>query len=263
MRTNQFNFTTIRRDESEVPALLETGRHDIRTVRVRDRFGDYGLVGLLIAERTDHELRADTFLMSCRRARPRCRASHDGCSSDGWRRATGSSPSGFDSIRRSAMPGAGVPRDARARGSARRVGRTGLRVQRRRSPCRVSARRDRSRPRGRRGRGANDVATANGPLGERSYQPEVGARQRTRESQIARTAVVVGDTGRDRRRDRRSRGNLHLGDGNRRVARSGRDDGARGVRRRAWAFRSTKSAPPTDSRHSAARPSASSRSRLP
>jgi FkbH-like protein len=66
MRTNQFNFTTIRRDESEVRALLETGRHDIRTVRVRDRFGDYGLVGLLIAERTDGELLADTFLMSCR-----------------------------------------------------------------------------------------------------------------------------------------------------------------------------------------------------
>ncbi len=66
MRTNQFNFTTIRRDESEVRALLQTGRHDIRTVRVRDRFGDYGLVGLLIAERADDELRADTFLMSCR-----------------------------------------------------------------------------------------------------------------------------------------------------------------------------------------------------
>jgi FkbH-like protein len=66
MRTNQFNFTTIRRDESEVRALLESGRHDIRTVRVRDRFGDYGLVGLLIAERADDELRADTFLMSCR-----------------------------------------------------------------------------------------------------------------------------------------------------------------------------------------------------
>ncbi|WP_396623724.1 SDR family NAD(P)-dependent oxidoreductase, partial [Luteitalea sp.] len=66
MRTNQFNFTTIRRDEAEVRALLETGRHDIRTVRVRDRFGDYGLVGLLIAERGDEALKADTFLMSCR-----------------------------------------------------------------------------------------------------------------------------------------------------------------------------------------------------
>lgn len=66
MRTNQFNFTTIRRDESEVRALLASGRHDIRTVRVRDRFGDYGLVGLLIAERGDDQLRADTFLMSCR-----------------------------------------------------------------------------------------------------------------------------------------------------------------------------------------------------
>ena len=66
LRTNQFNFTTIRRDEAEVQALAAGGRHEIRTVRVRDRFGDYGLVGLVIAERGDESWDLDTFLLSCR-----------------------------------------------------------------------------------------------------------------------------------------------------------------------------------------------------
>ena len=66
LRTNQFNFTTRRRDESEMQALLAAGRHDVRVVRVRDRFGDYGLVGLIIAGRDAHALAVDTFLLSCR-----------------------------------------------------------------------------------------------------------------------------------------------------------------------------------------------------
>ncbi|MBA3885804.1 MAG: SDR family NAD(P)-dependent oxidoreductase, partial [Acidobacteria bacterium] len=66
LRTNQFNFTTRRREEGDLQALTSAGRHDVRTVRVRDRFGDYGLVGLLIAEHTADEVFADTFLLSCR-----------------------------------------------------------------------------------------------------------------------------------------------------------------------------------------------------
>lgn len=66
LRTNQFNFTTRRRDEADMQALAGAGTHDIRTVKVRDRFGDYGLVGLLIAEPDGEALFADTFLLSCR-----------------------------------------------------------------------------------------------------------------------------------------------------------------------------------------------------
>ena len=66
LRTNQFNFTTRRRSEPEVQALLATGRHEVWTIRVRDRFGDYGLVGLVITERQDERLDLDTFLLSCR-----------------------------------------------------------------------------------------------------------------------------------------------------------------------------------------------------
>src|SRR6185369_12330237 len=66
LRTNQFNFTTIRREEADLQALASDGAHEIRTIRVRDRFGDYGLVGLMIAERGAEEWELDTFLLSCR-----------------------------------------------------------------------------------------------------------------------------------------------------------------------------------------------------
>ena len=66
LRTNQFNFLTIRRDEAEVRQLLAGGRHAVLTVHVTDRFGDYGLVGLLICETQADCLDVDTFLLSCR-----------------------------------------------------------------------------------------------------------------------------------------------------------------------------------------------------
>eukprot|EP00913_Durusdinium_trenchii_P010897 g10226.t1 len=66
LRTNQFNFTTRRRNESEVRSLINSEQHAIRSVKVRDRFGDYGFVGLLIAERQSETLDVDTFLLSCR-----------------------------------------------------------------------------------------------------------------------------------------------------------------------------------------------------
>ncbi|MCS1408749.1 MAG: hypothetical protein M2R45_01926 [Verrucomicrobia subdivision 3 bacterium] len=40
--------------------------HPIETVRVSDRFGDSGTVGLLITVREENTLAAETFLMSCR-----------------------------------------------------------------------------------------------------------------------------------------------------------------------------------------------------
>ena len=63
-RTNQFNFTTRRRTEPEMRALAAT--HDVFAVHVRDRFGDYGLVGALVARRAAGVLEVDTFLLSCR-----------------------------------------------------------------------------------------------------------------------------------------------------------------------------------------------------
>ncbi len=64
-RTNQFNFTTIRRTEGEVRRLGESGL-GCRAVEVSDRFGDYGLVGAMIFGPRGEALEVDTFLLSCR-----------------------------------------------------------------------------------------------------------------------------------------------------------------------------------------------------
>jgi len=63
-RTNQFNFTTRRRSESEMRALGDGTT--VLAVRVSDRFGDYGLVGLVIAVDAADAIEVDTLLLSCR-----------------------------------------------------------------------------------------------------------------------------------------------------------------------------------------------------
>ncbi|MCF3609346.1 amino acid adenylation domain-containing protein, partial [Planktothrix agardhii 1033] len=65
-RTNQFNLTTIRRSESQIKQLCSSGELDCRGVKVKDRFGDYGLVGLLLFTVQKNSLIVDTFLLSCR-----------------------------------------------------------------------------------------------------------------------------------------------------------------------------------------------------
>jgi FkbH-like protein len=65
-RTNQMNFTVARRSESEIQALLNSGEAEILTVHVSDRFGSYGLTGVLIYRVAADAIVADTFLLSCR-----------------------------------------------------------------------------------------------------------------------------------------------------------------------------------------------------
>ena len=64
-RTNQFNFTSMRRTEAQIQHLPKSGL-ECRVVEVRDRFGDYGLVGLMIFSARNNALEVDTFLLSCR-----------------------------------------------------------------------------------------------------------------------------------------------------------------------------------------------------
>ena len=64
-RTNQFNFTTRRRSEREIEMLSQGEGAECLTVTLRDRFGDYGLVGAIIFKAADGIL-VDTFLLSCR-----------------------------------------------------------------------------------------------------------------------------------------------------------------------------------------------------
>lgn len=66
MRTNQFNSTTMRFSETDVRTLADEGRKNFLTVRVKDRFGDYGLVGVVIWEESDESLDVVSFMLSCR-----------------------------------------------------------------------------------------------------------------------------------------------------------------------------------------------------
>ncbi len=65
-RTNQFNVTTIRRSENEIQSLSQAENLEFLVVEVRDRFGDYGLVGMMAFEAQADVLKVDTFLLSCR-----------------------------------------------------------------------------------------------------------------------------------------------------------------------------------------------------
>ena len=64
-RTNQFNVHKRPGSEAEIAALQAAGR-EILAVEVRDRFGDYGLVGVIGLHPEEDALRAETFLLSCR-----------------------------------------------------------------------------------------------------------------------------------------------------------------------------------------------------
>ncbi len=69
-KTNQFNLTTRRHTDENVRKLLADPRSVGLTLRLQDRFGDYGLVSVLIAtpdpEDPETTLMIDTWLMSCR-----------------------------------------------------------------------------------------------------------------------------------------------------------------------------------------------------
>ncbi len=63
-RTNQFNVSGKRRTESDLRQLSDEMK--IWTVAAKDRFGDYGLVGVLIFSVKEKSVVVDTFLLSCR-----------------------------------------------------------------------------------------------------------------------------------------------------------------------------------------------------
>ena len=88
-KTNQFNLTTRRYAAAELEALAARPGNLALAVRVRDRFGDAGVVGLLLAVREGDRLRIDSLLLSCRvigrgiesalLAQAAAHAAHTGC----------------------------------------------------------------------------------------------------------------------------------------------------------------------------------------
>lgn len=65
-KTNQFNLTTRRYSEQQIAALAASSNWSICAVRVKDRFGDNGLVGVAMTQDVDDACEIDCFLLSCR-----------------------------------------------------------------------------------------------------------------------------------------------------------------------------------------------------
>jgi FkbH-like protein len=65
-KTNQFNLTTRRYSESEVDAMMQDGCTLTLQLRLVDRFGDNGMIGVVVGRLQGDSLRLDTWLMSCR-----------------------------------------------------------------------------------------------------------------------------------------------------------------------------------------------------
>ncbi len=65
-KTNQFNVTTRRYTEAQVAEFEASPVHYTLQVSARDRFGDNGMISVVICERGADEWRIDSWLMSCR-----------------------------------------------------------------------------------------------------------------------------------------------------------------------------------------------------
>ena len=65
-RTNQFNLTTKRYSENDIRDLVASPDADVRYLRLKDRFGDMGIVGVSILKYVGGDCFVDSFLLSCR-----------------------------------------------------------------------------------------------------------------------------------------------------------------------------------------------------
>jgi FkbH-like protein len=66
-RSNQFNLRTIRYTEADISQLRESDDFITLSFSLEDKFGDYGLIGLVILKRVGKATAfIDTWIMSCR-----------------------------------------------------------------------------------------------------------------------------------------------------------------------------------------------------
>jgi len=65
-KTNQFNVTTRRYTEKQIQDFASSPDWDVCAIQVRDRFGDNGIVGVVITHTVGQIREIDTFLLSCR-----------------------------------------------------------------------------------------------------------------------------------------------------------------------------------------------------
>jgi FkbH-like protein len=65
-KTNQFNLTTRRYNETDIKHFVEAADSDVICLRLTDKFGDSGMVGICILKYKEGKAIFDTFLLSCR-----------------------------------------------------------------------------------------------------------------------------------------------------------------------------------------------------
>ncbi len=65
-KSNQFHLTTTRYPEAELQAMARRPDHVVRYFKLRDRFGDNGLISVVILRQEQDTLVVDTWVMSCR-----------------------------------------------------------------------------------------------------------------------------------------------------------------------------------------------------
>ncbi len=67
-KTNQFNLTTRRHNDADIAAIMADPENAFGLqIRLQDRFGDNGIIAIVIGRRTEPEtVTLDTWLMSCR-----------------------------------------------------------------------------------------------------------------------------------------------------------------------------------------------------
>ena len=66
LRSNQYNISGHRYDENEFSHLLTSPNYKCLAFRVKDRFGDYGIVGFASLQINQQDLILQDFVMSCR-----------------------------------------------------------------------------------------------------------------------------------------------------------------------------------------------------
>ena len=65
-KTNQFNLTTRRYTQAQIEGITRNGQYITMYAKLRDRFGDNGLVSVVIGHQREGELHIESWLMSCR-----------------------------------------------------------------------------------------------------------------------------------------------------------------------------------------------------
>ena len=65
-RSNQFNLRTVRYTEQDIERIANDPDYATFTFSLEDKFGDYGLIGVIILKNNEDNAFIDTWFMSCR-----------------------------------------------------------------------------------------------------------------------------------------------------------------------------------------------------